>query len=91
MTLAFWNDRQENRSGGRATGALVFLIIAICLLLALPPFAAADGARETTFEDRAAAEKMSRSRYRKLEVASLVIIFVAGAGAAYWAVRRRKP
>jgi hypothetical protein len=44
-----------------------------------------------TYEDRATAEKMSRSRYRDLEVASLVVILVAGGAAIFWAVRRRKP
>jgi hypothetical protein len=34
---------------------------------------------------------MSRSRYRDLEVASLVVILVAGGAAILWAVRRRKP
>ena len=43
-----------------------------------------------TFEDRAAAEKMSRSRYRDLEVASLIVIVVVGAGVILWA-RRKKP
>jgi hypothetical protein len=43
------------------------------------------------YEDRATAEKMSRSRYRGLEVASLVVILVAGGAAIFWAVRRRKP
>jgi hypothetical protein len=50
-----------------------------------------DNGRTGSYEDRAAAEKMSRSRFRDLEVASLVVILVAGAGAIFWAVRRRKP
>jgi hypothetical protein len=66
-------------------------LLAALLLFAPPAFAGTDNGAGMTFEDRAAAEKMSRSRYRKLEVASLVIIFAAGAGAAYWAMRRRKP
>jgi protein-S-isoprenylcysteine O-methyltransferase Ste14 len=91
MKPVFRTDRHEFRSRGRATAALAFLTLAICLLLAILPVAAADSGRETTFEDRAAEEKATRSSYRKLEVASLVIIFAAGAGVAYWAVRRRKP
>ena len=80
---------------GRASGAraavLAAAVLALFLLFASPSRAAMDNGGEPTYEDRAAAEKMSRSRYRKLEVASLVIIFVTGAGAAYWAMRRRKP
>jgi len=48
------------------------------LLVALPPSAATDDGKVATYEDRATAEKMSRSRYRGLEVASLVVILVAG-------------
>ena len=65
-------------------------ILATLLLFVPPSFAATGNGGEMTFEDRAAAEKASRSRYRKLEIASLVIIFVVGAGAVYWAMRRRK-
>jgi len=50
-----------------------------------------DNGKAGTYEDRATAEKMSRSRYRDLEVASLVVILVAGGAAILWAVRRRKP
>ena len=53
--------------------------------------AATDNGKAGTYEDRATAEKMSRSRYRDLEVASLVVILVAGGAAILWAVRRRKP
>ncbi len=42
-----------------------------------------------TFEQRAAAEKATRSRYRNLEVGSLVFILVAGGGILFWAVRRK--
>jgi hypothetical protein len=76
----------------RAVSALAVFLLALCLFLVPPSFSATDnGGKGMTFEDRAAAEKMSRSRYRDLEVASLVIILVAGAGAILWAVRRRKP
>ncbi|MBP2674236.1 MAG: hypothetical protein H6Q84_1076 [Deltaproteobacteria bacterium] len=91
MEPACWIDRRDSRPGTRASGILAALLLALCLLLAFPSFSPAEVGREATFEDRAAAEKLSRSRYRKLEVASLVIIFAAGAGAAFWAIRRRKP
>lgn len=66
-------------------------LLALALLLSLPSFAAADNGQAKTYEDRATAEKMSRSRYRNLEVASLVVILVAGGAAILWAVRRKKP
>jgi hypothetical protein len=67
------------------------ILLALCLLFSMPSFAATDNGKAGTYEDRATAEKMSRSRYRDLEVASLVIIIVAGGAAILWAVRRRKP
>jgi hypothetical protein len=65
----------------------------LCLALWGPPIL--QGAsehrpgNETTYEERAAAEKMSRSRYRDLEVASLVLIIVVGGAAILWAVRKK--
>ena len=41
------------------------------------------------FEQRAAAEKATRSRYRDLEVGSLVFILVAGGAILFWAIRRK--
>jgi len=71
--------------------ALPALFLAFFLLLFSPAVAATDNAKAGTFEERAAAERMSRSRYRNLEVASLVVILAAGGGAIYWAISRRKP
>jgi len=71
--------------------ALPALFIAFSLLLLSPAAAATDNSKAGTFEERAAAERMSRSRYRNLEVASLVVILAAGGGAIYWAISRRKP
>lgn len=73
---------------GRALSAL---LLALCLLFPLPSSAATDNGKEGTYEDRATAERMSRSRYRDLEVASLIVILVAGGAAIFWAVRRKKP
>jgi hypothetical protein len=78
-------------SGSGEGGTLSVLLLALILLLSPPSFAATDIGKTATFEDRATAEKMSRSRYRDLEVASLVVILVAGGAAILWAVRRRKP
>lgn len=70
--------------------------ILLSLLLVVPSLApvsarAADNvpAGPGTFEQRAAAEKATRSRYRDLEVGSLVFILVAGGGILFWAVRRK--
>ena len=77
--------------GVGAGRALSALLLALCLLFSLPSSAATDNIKAGTYEDRATAEKMSRSRYRDLEVASLVVILVAGGAAILWAVRRKKP
>ena len=77
---------------GRAFSALLLLLcLFLCLLVPLPSSAATENGKTGTYEDRATAERMSRSRYRDLEVASLVVILVAGGAAILWAVRRRKP
>lgn len=65
----------------------------LCLMLCSSPFLygapenASRGA--ASLEERQAMEKKSRSRYRDLEVASLVLIVVVGGAAILWAVRRR--
>ena len=78
-------------AGSGAGRALSALLLALCLLFSPPSSAATDNGKAGTYEDRATAERMSRSRYRNLEVASLVVILVAGGAAILWAVRRRKP
>jgi len=78
-------------SGYAQAIALPALLLALCLLLFSPASAATDNSNSGAFAERAAAERMSRNRYRNLEVASLVVIMVAGGAAIYWAVRRRKP
>jgi len=75
---------------GRVTALAILLLVFLPLLFS-PAVAATDNARGGTFEERAAAERMSRSRYRNLEVASLLVILAAGGGAIYWAISRRKP
>ncbi len=73
--------------------ALAALLLALCILVPPPLRASSDNARGTqkSFEERATAETQSRSRYRDLEVASLVLILVVGSAAILWAVRRKKP
>jgi hypothetical protein len=72
-----------------AASVLGALLLSLSLLL-VPPAGATDNAKSGTFEERAAAERSSRSRYRNLEVASLIVILAAGGGAIYWAISRRK-
>jgi protein-S-isoprenylcysteine O-methyltransferase Ste14 len=91
MDLARLHRRRSARAVFRTGTALAVLLVTACLLVVPPSFSAAANNKGTTFEDRAEAERISRSRYRDLEVASLIIIVVAGAGAILWAVRRRKP
>ncbi|HEY7528288.1 MAG TPA: hypothetical protein VH660_03990 [Candidatus Deferrimicrobiaceae bacterium] len=70
-----------------------WLALLFCFALWAPPFlhGAADNSPTgaATYEKRSAAEKMSRSRYRDLEVASLVLIVIAGGAAILWAVRKK--
>lgn len=64
----------------------------VLLLFLLPPSARAaepPPAPAGSYEQRAAAEKASRSRYRDLEVASLVLILVGGGAAIIWALKRK--
>ena len=78
-------------AGSRPGRVLSALLLALCLLFSLPSSAATDNDKAGTYENRATAEKMSRSRYRDLEVASLVVILLGGGAAILWAVRRKKP
>jgi hypothetical protein len=85
------HGQRGNLAGSGAGKALSALLLALCLLLPPPSSAATENGKAGTYADRATAERMSRSRYRDLEVASLVVILVAGGAAILWAVRRRKP
>jgi hypothetical protein len=85
------HDQRGVLAGPGAGRTLSALLLALCLLLPLPSHAATDNGVAGTYKDRAIAEKESRSRYRDLEVASLVVILIAGGAAIFWAVRRRKP
>ncbi|HEX8042891.1 hypothetical protein [Candidatus Deferrimicrobium sp.] len=82
-------------AGTGAGRILPALLLALCLLFSLPSSppssAATDNGKAGMYEDRATAEKMSRSRYRDLEVASLVVILLGGGAAILWAVFRKKP
>jgi hypothetical protein len=72
------------------TAVLAFLLLA-ALPAPLPGSETRDDALHVTsmYEQRASAEKRSRSRYRRLEVASAVLIIAAGSAAILWVVRRK--
>jgi hypothetical protein len=66
----------------------------LCFALLSPPdiLGSPDNSQNgapSTLEKRQAAEKTSRSRYRVLEIASLVLIVAVGGGAILWAVRKK--
>lgn len=69
------------------------IALLLCLALSAPPIleGASDNAPRgaSTYEERSAAEKVTRSRYRRLEVASLVLIVVVGGAAILWAIRKK--
>ncbi|NNF83900.1 MAG: hypothetical protein HKM29_01950 [Deltaproteobacteria bacterium] len=68
---------------------LLFLFFSLMTAPSLTAYAnnVTGGARG--YEERSAAEKHTRSRFRRLEWASLVLILAAGGGAIYWVVRRK--
>jgi len=68
---------------------LLFLFLSLMTVTSLTAHAndVTGGAR--AYEERAAAEKHTRSRFRRLEWASLVLILFAGGAAIYWVVRRK--
>jgi len=69
---------------------LLSLLLLLPFLLAVSAYAADNvPAGAGAFEQRAAAEKATRSRYRDLEVGSLVFFLLAGGGILFWALRRK--
>lgn len=89
-------------SGAGIAAVLLFILLAAAPL-SLRPYgigrgAAAHGVEaadhssrrgSAVYEERAAAERHARSRFRRLEVASLVLILLAGGAAILWAIRRK--
>jgi hypothetical protein len=72
-------------------GAILAHLMSLALFLPAPLRGAADNSPlgAVTYEERSAAEKMSRSKYRDLEVASLVLILLVGGGAILWSIRKK--
>jgi hypothetical protein len=79
------------RRRGVTGAACAFLLLILSLLAApsLPVHADDAGNRAAAYQERAEAEKDTRTRFRRLEVASLVFILLAGGAAIIWAVRRK--
>ncbi len=78
------------RRGARRI-AFALLLLFLSLMTVPPPPVRADNAAGgvDSYEKRATAEQSTRSLFRRLEVASLVLILVAGGAAILWAVRRK--
>ena len=78
------------RGAARAIAAALLLVPLLC---ARPSAGAASPGAQTTgppsYEQRASAEKTTRSRYRRLEIASAILIVAAGGAVIYWAIRRK--
>jgi len=72
-----------------AAFTLLLLLLSLVAAPSLPVHADNVEGGATAYKERAAAEKDTRSRFRRLEVASLVLILVAGGGAIIWAIRRK--
>ena len=71
--------------------AIASLLLFLSLMTAPAVPVSADNVigKAGAYEERAAAEKSTRSRFRRLEVASLVLILAAGGAAVFWVVRRK--
>lgn len=71
----------------------VFALLFLLLSLMTPPLPAAHAKQfaggATAYRERADAEKSTRSRFRRLEWASLVLILAAGGAVIIWVVRRK--
>jgi hypothetical protein len=69
--------------------ALLFLFLSLMTAPLLTARAKNVTGGAKAYHERAAAEKTTRSRFRRLEWASLVLILVAGGAAIFWVVRRK--
>jgi hypothetical protein len=77
---------------GKVLGAAFASLLLFLSLMTAPPLPVrADNVigKAGAYEERTAAEKSTRSRFRRLEVASLVLILAAGGAAIFWVVRRK--
>jgi len=80
----------RRRGAPRVVFGLLFFCFFLLMASPFPVHAKNDARGVRAYQERAVAEQNSRSRYRRLEWASLVLILAAGGTAIFWAVRRRK-
>lgn len=74
----------------RFRGVLAATLLSLVVLSLPAPGAFPDnGALPGGYEQRATAEKASRSRYRLLEWTSVVLILACGGAVILWVVRRK--
>ena len=71
------------------TVGLILLLFAPLLPAAVTGNADNSASSGVSYEKRAAAEKSARSRFRRLEVASFLLILACGSAAILWAIRRK--
>lgn len=76
------------RRGIAAVGAFL-LFVATLFPVASASVAGGTATDARSFEQRATDEQTSRSRFRRLEVASLVLILICGGAVTLWAIRRK--
>lgn len=78
------------RGAARAAAAALLLIpLLLASSAAGNASPAASDPAAPSYEQRASAEKTSRTRYRKLEIASAILIIGCGGAVIFWAVRRK--
>ncbi len=78
------------RRAARTIAAALLLVPLFCARPASAASPAAPGTPDTpSYAERASAEKTSRTRYRKLEIVSAILIVAGGCAVIYWAVRRK--
>ena len=73
----------------RATAFALLLLFAPLLPAAVTGNVDNSASSGVSYEKRAAAEKSARSRFRRLEVASFLLILACGGAAILWAIRRK--
>lgn len=73
----------------RATGLALLVSAALFASAPAPRAEERSSPGISRFEERQQTERSARSRYRRLELASLALILAAGSAAIYWIFRRK--
>jgi hypothetical protein len=89
-----WGDGAAAARADRRRLRILFPALLFSLLLpvhatAAPPREGKEPPPATSFEDRREVEREARTRFRRLEVSSLVLIAVCAGGAAWWILRKK--